>query len=473
MSNKDKIKPTLSSGFRDLSGDLLTTQKRIIQIIEKNYLNYGYQEISQPSLEISSQIGSFLTEDAINPMSDVFLFENDKESLMLRYDLTSQMTRFIALNYRNLPSIFKNYRMGNVYRREKPSSRQSNDLRLREFFQADFDILGKSNQAQADSEILNLISDIFFQLGFKENQFKVSITNLKIIKGLITNNLKVSDPKKIQQISRSIDKKSRLGLKSVKELLGKGRLDSSGAFVKGCELSKDQIDEIINFLEINELTELKSNLKNPLSIEGIDELSQLLEQASYGDFFNSIELSMDIQRGLSYYTSFAIETNLKNLQIKDAKGKTLDLSGISCASGGRYADLTSRFGVDIEGTGASIGVSRTAWILNQLKDKPYTKKEKAIVILVLDDKFYPQYYEILKTLRTNKINSEIYPGGNVKLSKQLQYCAKNSSPIAVVCGEEEFKNNKIKYKVIQGKKNENEFSATKNNLIDEIKKILK
>ena len=111
--------------------------------------------------------------------------------------------------------------------------------------------------------------------------------------------------------------------------------------------------------------------------------------------------------------------------------------------------------------------------LNQLKDKPYTKKEKAIVILVLDDKFYPQYYEILKTLRTNKINSEIYPGGNVKLSKQLQYCAKNSSPIAIVCGEEEFKNNKIKYKVIQGKKNENEFSATKNNLIDEIKKILK
>ena len=73
MSNKDKIKPTLSSGFRDLSGDLLITQKRIIQIIEKNYLNYGYQEISQPSLEISSQIVSFLSEDE-NPMSDVFVF---------------------------------------------------------------------------------------------------------------------------------------------------------------------------------------------------------------------------------------------------------------------------------------------------------------------------------------------------------------------------------------------------------------
>ena len=324
MNDKEKIKPTLSPGFKDLSGDLLATKKKIIQIIEDNYLRYGYLEISQPSLEISSQIGSFLSEDGTNPMSDVFLFENEKESLMLRYDLTSQMTRYLASNYRDLPSIFKNYRMGNVWRQEKPSP----NMRLREFFQADFDILGKSNQAQIDAEICNLISDIFTQIGFQNNEFKVSITNLKIIQGLITNNLKISDPKKIQQISRSIDKKSRLGLKSVKELLGKGRTDYSGAFTKGCELSGGQIDEIINFLEINDLKELKSILKNPLSLEGIDQLSQLLEQASYGDFFNFIEISMDIQRGLSYYSSFAVETNFKNLQIKDDKGKPIDMSGV-------------------------------------------------------------------------------------------------------------------------------------------------
>jgi len=147
-------------------------------------------------------------------MSDVFLFENDKESLMLRYDLTSQMTRYVATNYRDLPSTFKNYRMGNVWRQEKPSP----NMRLREFFQADFDILGNSNQPQVDAEICNLIADIFSQIGFQKNEFKICITNLKIIQGLINNNLKITDPNKIQQISRSIDKKSRLGLKSVKDL---------------------------------------------------------------------------------------------------------------------------------------------------------------------------------------------------------------------------------------------------------------
>jgi histidyl-tRNA synthetase len=468
MSNKSKIKPTLGPGFRDLSGDFLATKKKIIQIIEDNYLRYGYTEISQPSLEISSQIGSYLSEDSSNPMSDVFLFENNKESLMLRYDLTSQMTRYVATNYRDLPSTFKNYRMGNVWRQEKPSP----NMRLREFFQADFDILGNSNQPQVDAEICNLIADIFSQIGFKKNEFKISITNLKIIQGLINDNLKITDPKKIQQISRSIDKKSRLGLKSVKELLGKGRKDDSGAFTKGCELSESQIDEIINFLKINNLEELKSVLKNPLSIEGIDELSKLLDQASFGDFFDFIELSMAIQRGLSYYSSFAIETNIQNLQIKDDKNKIVDLSGISCASGGRYSKLTSRFGVDIDGSGASIGCDRVSFISNQFKNRISNQTQKPVAILILDEKFYPKYYEILKILRDNKINSEIYPGGNVKLQKQFQYCDKNSNPIAVMIGQEEVDKNLIKFKVIQGEKDKNEFLVTKEKLIDEIRKFI-
>ena len=468
MSKNKKIKPILGPGFRDISGNFLATKKRIIEIIEDNYLRYGYREISQPSLEVSSQIGSYLSEDSSNPMSDVFLFENEKESLMLRYDLTSQMTRYVAANYRDLPSTFKNYRMGNVWRQEKPSP----NMRLREFFQADFDILGNSNQSQVDAEICNLIADIFCQIGFKKNEFKIGITNLKIIQGLISNNLKITDQQKIQQISRSIDKKSRLGIKSVKELLGKGRRDESGDFTKGCQLSDGQIDEVINFLKINDLKELKSVLKNPLSMEGIDELSKLLDQASYGDFFDFIELSMDIQRGLSYYSSFAVETNIQNLLLKDDKGKIVDMTGISCASGGRYSKLTSRFGVDIDGSGASIGCDRVSWVANQFKNRISYQKQRPVVILVLDEKFYTNYYEILKMLRDSNINSEIYPGGNAKLQKQFQYCDKNSNPIAIMVGQEEAEKNLIKFKVIQGEKDKNEFLVSKEKLIDEIRKFI-
>ena len=225
-------------------------------------------------------------------------------------------------------------------------------------------------------------------------------------------------------------------------------------------------------MKINDLKELKSVLNNPLSLEGIDELSKLLDQASFGDFFDFIELSMDIQRGLSYYSSFAVETNIQNLKLQDDKGKTIDVSAISCASGGRYSKLTSRFGVDMDGSGASIGVDRVSFIANQLKNKIFSQKQKAVVILVLDEKFYSKYYEILKTLRENKINSEIYPGGNVKLSKQFQYCDKNASPVAIIVGQEEIEKKLIKFKLIKGEKDKNEFTAKDDQLVNEIKKYI-
>ena len=68
----------------------MATKKRLIKIIENNYLRYGAQEIELPVLEISSQIGSYLAEDESNPMADVFEFKSENESLMARYDLTCQ-----------------------------------------------------------------------------------------------------------------------------------------------------------------------------------------------------------------------------------------------------------------------------------------------------------------------------------------------------------------------------------------------
>ena len=81
------------------------------------------------------------------------------------------------------------------------------------------------------------------------------------------------------------------------------------------------------------------------------------------------------------------------------------MSSISCASGGRYSQLTSRFGVDIDGSGASIGCDRVAFIVNQLKNKVPYQNQKPVVILVLEEKIYPKYYEILKTLLSTEYYS--------------------------------------------------------------------
>ena len=47
--------------------------------------------------------------------------------------------------------------------------------------------------------------------------------------------------------------------------------------LKVLDLTDDQASQIINFLKIKDLKELKENLKNPLSQEGIKELEDVLE----------------------------------------------------------------------------------------------------------------------------------------------------------------------------------------------------
>ena len=59
------------------------------------------------------------------------------------------------------------------------------------------------------------------------------------------------------------------------------------------------------------------------------------------------------------------------------------------------------------------------------------------------------------------------------MKKQLTYADKRNSPVAVICGETEFKENKITLKKLKKEKSEdNQITISKEKLIDEIKKII-
>ena len=102
MTKDKKLTPSLPKGFKDRFGSELELKKKIISKIENIFLSYGYQPIETPAFEISENIGSFLADDPSNPMSDVFSFKDEKESLTLRYDLSAPLSRFIAKNYMDL-----------------------------------------------------------------------------------------------------------------------------------------------------------------------------------------------------------------------------------------------------------------------------------------------------------------------------------------------------------------------------------
>ncbi len=465
MSEKNKLIPGLPSGFEDRWNKTLILKKRLLKVIENNFIKYGFDPLETPSFEISENIGSFLAEDDSNPMSDVFTFNDGEKNITLRYDLSSPLARFVAQNSQELPSIYKRYAIQNVFRNEK-----AGNARYREFTQADCDIIGNVNPAQANAELCNLIADTLLDCGLKKDQFIINVSNRKIVQGLIED-LKIPDEKQIK-VMRAIDKldKPGFGLMGVEELLKKERKDKSGAITKGADLSDDQAAQILNFLKIKDLNELQQISKNQLTQDGIKELEQLFEVLNYGSNGAQVKANFTIVRGLAYYDGFCVETNL-NFKAKNSKGKEVDIGSI--CSGGQYNKLISRFkGVDIPGTGMSIGVDRLLFAMMQL-DQIKVDEQKPVIVCVMDEKYLNDYYKILETLRKNNINSEIFLDSKKNLGKQLTYANKRGCPVAVICGENEFKDNKITLKNLLGTKGENnQISFPKENLINEIKKFI-
>ena len=464
MTKENKLVPGLPSGFEDRWDKKLLLKKKLLKAIEKNFIKFGAEALETPSFEISENIGSFLAEDEANPMSDVFSFQDGDRNVTLRYDLSSPLARFYAQNNQQLPSIFKRYQIQNVFRNEK-----AGNGRYREFLQADFDIVGNVNPAQANAELCNLISSTLSDCGLKKNQFTINVSNRKIVQGLI-DDLKISKEKQIKVI-RAIDKlyKPGFGLKGVEDLLKKERKDQSGAVTKGADLSDEQALQILNFLKIKNLKELKESLKNPLSQEGIKELEDLFEVLGYGSNLSQVKTNFTIVRGLAYYSDFIIETNL-NFKVTNTKGKEVDIGSI--CSGGAYAKLISRFrGVDIPGTGISFGVDRLVFALMQL-DQIKVEVQKPVLVCVMDQKYLKNYYEIVDLLRENNINAEVFLSVKKNLGKQLDLANKRELPVAIICGENEFRDNTITIKDLRGVKGENSQTIPKLNLIDEIKKLI-
>ena len=464
MNKENKLVPGLPSGFEDRWDKKLLLKKKLLKAIEKNFIKFGAEALETPSFEISENIGSFLAEDDANPMSDVFSFQDGEKSITLRYDLSSPLARFVAQNNQELPSIYKRYAIQNVFRNEK-----AGNARYREFQQADFDIVGNVNPAQANAELCNLISSTLSDCGLNKDEFTINISNRKIVQGLI-DELKISKDKQAKVI-RAIDKldKPGFGFKGVEDLLKKERKDQSGAVTKGAELSNDQADKILNFLKTKDLSELKKTLKNPLSQEGISELENVFEVLGYGSNLNQVKTNLTIVRGLAYYSDFIVETSL-NFSITNNKGKDVDIGSI--CSGGAYAKLISRFkGVDIPGTGISFGVDRLLFALMQL-DQFKIEEQKPVLVCVMDEKYLKNYYEIVDQLRDNNINAEIFLDSKKNLGKQLTFANKRKLTVAIICGENEFNDNTVTIKNLKGVKGKNNQTIPKIDLIDEVKKLI-
>ena len=378
------------------------------------------------------------------------------------------MARVVSEKYLEFAFPFRRFQIAEVFRNETSKTGRG---RYRSFFQGDFDqiFLGKV-PPQANSEILQIICDTMLDLKFKKDQFKINIFNRKIIDGFL-NDLEIKDENQKFKVLRAIDKFDRIDENFI-DLLQKERVDPvSGDKIAGANLSNDQATAVVDFLKLKDLKDLKSACKNELQKEGIMELEEILEILNENKYLDQVQVDPSRIRGLNYYDSVVFETTI-NFKVKNKQNKLVELGSV--ASGGSYAKLCSRFkgGANFEGTGCSFGISRLVYLILQLEQLDANQKIP-VIICTMNKKYFSYANEIAYTLRKNNINTEIYSDPNKNLGKQLTYANKKKNPVACIIGDNEFKDKTITLKNLLAKKGDNnQFTIKKENLINEIQKLI-
>ncbi len=440
-SSKKTFKPKarVAKGFRDIEAAEIRGIRAMLATIQGVYESYGFEPVEQPFIEYTEALGKFLP-DQDRPNAGVFSFQDDDDQwLSLRYDLTAPLARYVAENNQGqLPTPYRSYRQGWVFRNEKPGPG-----RYRQFMQFDADTVGSANPT-SDAEVCMMIADTMEKLGLERGQYRINVNNRKILDGVMQAvglGGEENYPRKMIAM-RAIDKLDRLKQAGVRHLLGKGRKDESGDFTKGAELSEDQIDFILlvltNHTPASGESEMEFNEKvksNPLVEQGFNELSEMqkvFDSAGYAA--DRIRIDPSIVRGLEYYTGPVFECELL-MDTKDDDGNTVRFGSVG--GGGRYDDLVARFtGAQVPATGFSIGVSRLYSAL-KLVGKAQTSNTLApVVVLVMDKDRQGEYYGMVQQLRDAGIRAEMYMG-TAGMKAQMKYADKRGAPLVVIQGGDE------------------------------------
>lgn len=392
------MKLETAKGMRDIPPEEKILQQEVVDKIRGIFERYGFSPLETPVVERWDVLSSKYAGGS-EILKETFKFKDQgKRELGLKYDLTVPFARFIGMNP-NLKLPFKRYQIEKVFR-DGPIKLG----RYREFWQCDVDIAGSSN-ILADAEIVNLIVDVFKELGLK---VIVKVNNRKLLNSIL--DYVGVKKEKWEDVIISIDKLEKIGAVGVKKELEEKNVDAS------------IVKKLVWILKLESLGDIQKVIGD---CEGIKELEELF------GYVGSKNVIFDacLARGLSYYTGTVFEAFLKDSNIDS-----------SVAGGGRYDEMIGNF-VGGSRKIAAVGVSFGLSVIMKALDKKESRSVAKVYVVPIGK--IKAGLKIVKELRDAGVNADIDLIGR-GVSKNLNYVNSFGIPYVAFVGEKEIKAGKIK-----------------------------
>jgi histidyl-tRNA synthetase len=395
------------SGTRDFLAAEQEQRERAFGVIRSVFTSYGFEPLQTPAFERLDVLLGKYGDDG-----DKLIFKilrrgeheaSGEADLALRYDLTVPLARVAAAHGSQLPSPYKRYAMGPVWRADRPGKG-----RFREFVQCDLDTLG-STSVLADAEALCAQHDALAALGLPD--FTIQLNSRRVLAGLLEA---FGVPDELGPgVLITLDKLDKLRPDAViAELAGRGLADGTAVELVAAMTAPDAIERIRAALKPSEE-----------GSAGLDEVDNVLSLVSLQVPAGRIAFTPRLVRGLSYYTGPIWEVV--------APG-----GAGSIGSGGRYDHLIAQLGgPDTPATGSSLGVERILSLLQD--DGPGQRGRLDVAVTVMGEELAAASFDFAATARGAGLRASVYLGSSGKLGRQLKWASDQGARWCLIYGSTE------------------------------------
>jgi histidyl-tRNA synthetase len=394
------------SGTRDFLAAEVDRREHAFAAIRAVFASYGFQPLQTPAFERLDLLLGKYGEDEKLIFKILRRGEHEasgEADLALRYDMTVPLARVMAAYGSQLPTPYKRYAMGPVWRADRPGRD-----RYREFVQCDLDTIGSASLL-ADAEILAAHHDALAAVGI--SGFTVQLNSRRVLAGMLAA---FAIPTELGAGAlTSLDKLDKLPPGAViDELIGRG-------------LAVGPATDLVQLLTAEDAVDLLrvALTKTDEGIAGLDEMDTLLSLLAGQIPPGCIAFTPRMVRGLSYYTGPIWEFVAPGV------------AG-SLGAGGRYDHLIAQLGgPDLPGTGSSIGVDRMLSLMSGVDQGNPARLDVAVTALGSD--LANRSFACAAAARSAGLRASVYLGASGKLRTQLKWANDTGARWCVIYGEQE------------------------------------
>jgi histidyl-tRNA synthetase len=395
------------SGTRDFLAADVEQRERVFAVIRAVFTRYGFEPLQTPAFERLDVLMGKYGDDGDKLVFKILRRGEHEASgeadLALRYDHTVPLARVAAAYGSRLPSPYKRYVLGPVWRAERPGRD-----RYREFVQCDLDTLGSASLL-ADAEAICAHHDALAELGIGE--FRVQLNSRRVLAGLLEA---FGVPADLGPgVLITLDKLDKLQPDAVTAELGRRGLDP--------ERAAELVDAMIAPDSAGRIREALKQSEEGSA--GLDEVDRVLTLVAPELPPGRIAFTPRMVRGLSYYTGPIWELT--------AEGVAGSMGG-----GGRYDHLIAQLGgPDVPATGTSLGIER---ILSLVPDSAESVPGRLdVAVTVMADELAATSFALAAAARAAGLRASVYLGSSGKLGRQLRWASEQGARWCLIYGRAE------------------------------------